>query len=274
MGCESRGFCSLLVVMIRPGLVSITFRELAPLALVHLAAEAQLEGIEWGGDVHVPHGEEATAREVARMTSDHGLEVAAYGSYYRAAASEAQGLSFGAVLSSAKALGAPVVRVWAGTKGSLEVSPGEREAVVADLRRITEIASREGVAIALEYHRNTLTDTPQSTRDLLEACACPGLETYWQPRVGVEPAETARDIGMLLPWLSHLHVYHWWPETQRLPLREGLQAWGLYLEEARCAAGERYAMLEFVRGSAPQQCLEDARALREWLASSGSDGSA
>jgi len=251
--------------MIRPGLVSITFRKLTPAEIVRLAVEAGLEGIEWGGDVHVPHGEAAIAREVARMTADHGLNVAAYGSYYRAAVSEAKGLSFEAVLSSAKELGAPVIRIWAGAKGSLELSPGEREAVVADVRRVAEMAAREGIAIALEYHRNTLTDTPESTRGLLESCAHPNLRTYWQPRAGVPAAENARGLERVLPWLSHLHVYHWWPDSQRLPLREGRDAWNLYFREAGRAEGDRYAMLEFVASDTPEQCLEDARALVELL---------
>ncbi len=252
--------------MIRPGLVSITFRKLTPLEIVRLAVKAGLEGIEWGGDVHVPHGEEAIAREVARLTVDHGLKVAAYGSYYRAGVSELQGLSFEAVVASAKWLGASTIRVWAGGQGSLEAGPQEREAVQADLKRITRVAAAEGIAVALEYHRNTLTDTPESTLDLLEQCADPNLQIYWQPRVGVPAAETAEDIGKLLPWLSHLHVYYWWPDaTDRRPLQEGAQAWSLYFKEAGRAAHDRYAMLEFVRGDSTGQCLEDARALSELL---------
>lgn len=257
--------------MIYPGLVSITFRRLTPLEIVRLAVEAGLEGIEWGGDVHVPHGDEAKAREVARLTVNHGLKVAAYGSYYRAAVSESQGLPFDAVIASAKCLGAPTIRVWAGTQGSLEAGPQEREAVRADLKRMTRMAAAEGMTVALEYHRNTLTDTPESALDLLEQCADPHLQIYWQPRIGVAAAETAADIGKLLPWLSHLHVYHWSLDaTGRRPLQEGVQAWSLYLREAGRVPCDRYAMLEFVRGDSTQQCLEDARALRELLAMANS----
>ena len=53
---------------ILPGLVSITFRALAPREIVDLAARARLAGIEWGGDIHVPHGDLQRAGEAGRMT--------------------------------------------------------------------------------------------------------------------------------------------------------------------------------------------------------------
>ncbi len=98
--------------MIRPGLVSITFRKLTPQDVVQLAARAGLEGIEWGGDIHVPHGDVAIARQTGKITRDAGLEVAAYGSYYRLGTDD--GPLFPAVLDSAVALGADKIRVWAG----------------------------------------------------------------------------------------------------------------------------------------------------------------
>ena len=65
------------------GLVSITFRQLTPEQIVDLVAETGLAAIEWGGDVHVPHGEVAPARDVRRRTEEAGLIVASYGSYLR-----------------------------------------------------------------------------------------------------------------------------------------------------------------------------------------------
>ena len=58
------------------------------------------------------------AREVRGLTEAAGLTVAAYGSYYKAGHSEAAGLPFPQVLDTALALGAPVIRVWAGPAGS------------------------------------------------------------------------------------------------------------------------------------------------------------
>ncbi len=65
--------------MFLPGLVSITFRQLTAAEIIALMTQAGLAAIEWGGDIHVPHGDEAQARAVARMGADAGLHVAAYG---------------------------------------------------------------------------------------------------------------------------------------------------------------------------------------------------
>ena len=42
--------------MIYPGLVSVTFRKLSPEEIVQLVVSSGLKGIEWGGDIHLPHG--------------------------------------------------------------------------------------------------------------------------------------------------------------------------------------------------------------------------
>ena len=94
------------------GLTSVTFRQKSAAQIAALAAEAGLEGIEWGGDVHVPPGDAAAAASAARLTREAGLRVTSYGSYYHALPQE----DFAPVLRSAAALGAPVVRIWAGDR--------------------------------------------------------------------------------------------------------------------------------------------------------------
>jgi len=252
--------------MISPGLVSITFRALSPAEIVALVRQAGLRGIEWGGDIHVPHGNVARAREVRALTQKAGLTLAAYGSYYRAAASEAAGLSFASVLESAIALGAPVIRVWAGPVGSASASPDLRGQVTADLRRIAALAATARIGVSLEFHNGTLTDTGPSTLQLLADVNHPNLSTYWQPPLEQDTAAGLHDLRGLLPWLSHVHVYHWRPgSTDRLPLANGVDRWRSFLDLALTAPGDRYAMLEFVEGDAPANFLRDAATLKSWL---------
>lgn len=253
--------------MYQAGLVSITFRQLKPEAIVKLVQESGLTGIEWGGDVHVPHGELMTAREVAKMTADHGLKVAAYGSYYRLNQSESEGLSFDTVLKTAVSLGAPSIRVWAGRKASADADDAHWTRVVEESLRIAEMAAKENIEIAYEYHCNTLTDTPESTARLLDAAQHPNLFTLWQPTNG-ETTEYCLDaLEQVLPRLHNLHVFHWWPDTKtRHPLKEGEEPWARYLEKSKDSPRkDRYCLLEFVKDNLPEQFLADAKALKNWL---------
>jgi len=245
-------------VTVLPGLVSVTFRHLTPAAVVELAAANGMAAIEWGGDVHVPVGAHAVAREVAARCADAGIAVEAYGSYYRA-----DGAGFADVLATAKSLGAPRIRVWAGNAGSEETP--DRTPVVADLRRIAEQAGAEGVEIAVEYHANTLTDTLESALDLF--ADVPAVKPYWQPPVGSTRADAVAAVPALNPVAAH--VFSWSDTGERLPLSDRAELWRPVLATLAELPGARHALLEFVRDDDPAAFAADAATLHTWLATPG-----
>lgn len=254
---------------IRPGLVSISFRSLSVMEILHLVATSGLEGIEWGGDIHVPHGQIATAREVGQATKDAGLEVAAYGSYYRAGESEDQGLSFEAVCESAAALGAPTIRIWAGSQNSEDASPAYRQKVTEDIIRVAAIAAGAKMTVSLEFHGKTLTNTTASTLELLEATSADQVKTLWQPPVGMNSVVAREGLRMVLPRLGNVHVFHWWPDhLTRLPLAAGREEWEEHFRVVESEGHSRWALLEFVRNDDPEQFRRDAQTLRELLGAS------
>lgn len=244
---------------LKTGLLSITFRKLPREEIVRIAAEAGLDAIEWGGDIHVPHGDLDAAAAAARLTRDAGLKVRAYGSYYRLGV-EGQEFAFEDALRTAVRLGAPAIRVWAGNKGSEEADEEMRARITEDARRSAELAEKEGVVVVLEYHGNTLTDTCDSTLRLLREADHSNLRTLWQPPVGSVLEENVEDMQRISPWLEYVHTFHW-NVRERLPLAEGVREWRAYLEILRELPGERHAMLEFVRNDDPAQALEDAKTL-------------
>jgi len=211
---------------------------------------AGLDGIEWGGDVHVPPGSLALAQEVGALTRSVGLEVASYGSYYRL-----DGSGFEEVLATAHALGAPNIRVWAGRVGSSSASPSDWDAAVLDGQRIAALAAP--LQISFEFHQGTLADTASSTLSLLSRIDAPNVRTYWQPSAGLSVADRMAEIGELEPFLSSMHVFQW-SDGLRLSLSSGFAEWTQYLR------GD-WALLEFVRDDSPEQFLEDAATLKELL---------
>ena len=190
--------------MVNTGLVSVTFRQLAPAAIVALVNRVGLDAIEWGGDVHVPHGDIRTAREVRQMTHDAGLEIPSYGSYYRVGSSEP--VPFENVLETAVELGAPVIRVWAGIQGSDRADDATWARVIEDSHRIADLAQVAGLGIAYEYHGNTLTDTDAAASRLLAAVDHPAVGTYWQLREAVPLELQLLGLRAILPRLAHVHV--------------------------------------------------------------------
>jgi sugar phosphate isomerase/epimerase len=250
--------------MLTPGLVSITFRKLSPEEIIALCGKAGVQCIEWGGDVHVPAGNAARAREVGWLTREAGLEVAAYGSYYRLGTNEPG--TFEAVMTSAAALGAPTIRVWAGTKGSRETEVDERCEIIADALRVADIAARQGITVCLEYHGGTLTDERESARALLGELAHPNIEFLWQPTNGAAIDDCASRLLEMLPRLRNVHVFHWWPTAaERHPLAEGEAAWRTYIDIVRDSGRDADLLLEFVRDDSPEQFIADAATLRQWL---------
>jgi sugar phosphate isomerase/epimerase len=248
-------------VTIRPGLVSVTLRHLSPDQVVTIASSAGLAAIEWGGDVHVPHGDLAAASLVADLTARAGLSVSAYGSYYRLGHSPPSLAE--AVVATAARLGAPVIRVWAGRQGSAQADASDRDRVRDDALRLADLAS--GIGIVLEYHRETLTDTRASTAALLDEVRAAGVRSLWQPQPERSVAENAGDLRALLPDLANLHVFAWNPDRSRLALAAHRERWAAWLAVAAEAPGDRYASLEFVPGDDPAQVLVDAATLRTLL---------
>lgn len=248
--------------MIKTGLVSVTFRKLSPEEIIKLVVKAGLDGIEWGGDIHVPHGDIAKARDIAKKTKDAGLTVASYGSYYALGCEKEKNLPFDKVLESALALSAPVIRVWAGKRASADADEAWWDMAVSESRRIAEMASKQGVKVAYEYHPNTLTDTGESAIKLLKSVNHANIYSYWQQPLELNTEECVQSILNIAPWLTNIHTYYYEARDKK-PLADGISVWKEFMKAINQIKGDRYSMIEFVIDNEPEQFLKDAKALKE-----------
>ena len=249
------------------GLTSVTFRKMSPTEIIAHAAHAHLDGIEWGGDVHVPPGDGATAQRIAKQTRDAGLKIPSYGSYYRLGVSPKE--ESDKVLASAAELGAGIVRVWAGNTGSAQATTESRAKIIDDARALTEKAASGGLRIACEWHGGTLTDTLESARHLLNTVDHPAFGTYWQPRNGQSVESRLLDLKAIAPHLMGLHVFQWGVKGERQPLFAGDTVWEPCLSQvAKADLPPLFAHLEFVPNDDPKQMHDDAAALRHWIKTS------
>ena len=248
--------------MLRTGLVSVTFRALSAADIIKLVAEAKLDGIEWGGDKHVVPGDVAVAKQVHKMTVDAGLEVASYGSYYKAGEYSLDIIP--ALVTTAKALHAPTIRIWAGRQGSEKAAPEYRKLVADGARALAVAAADEGIAVAFEFHPGTVTDTKASSLAMLAEINHPNIYMYWQSPSDLSFEERYDCLQTFLPRLSNVHVYNTIPGHE--PLEADKENWLRYLALLPSSPRTHWAMLEFVKGNLPESFLADGRTLREMAA--------
>lgn len=250
--------------MLRTGLVSITFRPLSAEDVLALAARAGVDAIEWGGDIHVPLGDIPRAQEVGEKTREAGLAVAAYGSYVRMTREEAEKGDLERAADTAYTLGAPLIRVWAGNKGSAEATDSDWQEIVENTRLLAKFSKERNMDVAFEYHGHTLTDSMESADRLLREVGCENVGSLWQPPVRMGQEDCLRGIARIAPYLRNVHTFSW-NGTEKLPLCEGEAAWRRYIQAIEAIPGDRYMLIEFVRDGREQQFVEDAATLRKWL---------
>lgn len=243
------------------GLTSVTFRDLSPAEILRLASHAGLQCVEWGGDIHVPPEDLPLARAVGDATRAAGLAVSSYGSYYFLGESPCPQADFSPILEAALALGAPLVRLWASHRSPGEADTAFFERVASELGALCDLAAAKGLSLALEYHRGTLTQTAESTLSLISRVDRPNLSTYWQPNPDLTAEENLRELRLVLPRLSNVHVFHWTRGDERCPLLQGTPDWRRYLREI---PKNHTCLLEFVRGDGAGQFCEDAETLKSW----------
>lgn len=254
--------------MIIPGMVSVTFRQKTADDILKLCQEGKLKAIEWSEHAHIMPGDPAGAQALYEKTKAAGLEIAAYGSYYRLGENENPREQFLPSLTSAKALHAPLIRIWAGSQPSVLVSPKKRQTMAKEADLICSMALEAGIQVALEWHRNTLTDTNASAVRFLSETSHHNLSCLWQPTIELSVEERKEGLRLLQTHdsgdrLRNLHIYYWLGETRR-PLAEGITVWKQYLSQIQSSA-DRFGLLEFVKDDSEEQFLEDAKTLHDLL---------
>ncbi len=254
--------------MIIPGLCSISFRNLSVEEIISLAQDIGIPAIEWGGDVHVPHGNIRLAQKVGSLSRERAIRTPSYGSYYRVGVSEKEGISFDSVLKSALALGeVETIRVWGGCKCYVNNSPAELQAIVDDSRRIADLAGKHGISISFEYHDNTVTNSPDAVRAFDKKVAHPNIYYYWQPPHQLNHRAKIQSLRELEPRVTNLHLFYWTlgntaESLIRHPLAKGAGLWRDYLREVECNGKNRFAFLEFVKSDKIEQLRADWRVLQ------------
>ncbi len=247
----------------KTGIVSISFRTYSKEEILSAAKDAGLDSVEWGGDVHVPHGDINEAKAAKELSKNYGISMPEYGSYYIIGKSEPE--LFEKVLDSAKILGTKIIRVWPGQgMPSDSLSCEQYEALVADAKRICNMAN--DFTVALECHPGSMTDEYHHALQFISDVGCENLKMFWQPNQHRPLNYNLDSIKALMPYIVSVHVFSW-KRNEHLPLSAGANEWEKYIE--LLSEKDLNYMLEFMHDGKIETLKETAEVLHSWLAQRG-----
>lgn len=247
--------------MIKMGIVSVSFRKKSIEEVIDIVKKAGLSVIEWGSDVHVPQGDIETAKKARELTLAAGLEIPSYGSYYHLGSNG----DFAPFIESAKALGAPNIRVWAGKIASAVISDEDRNNIVNDARRICDMAAREGITISVEYHNDSMTDSADADIAFLNMVNHDNFYTYWQQPLELTDDEQLPELLKVVNYgrLKNAHAFQYTRNAEggltKLPLNGKL--WKEYVSAISGCPGDHCVLIEFVSGYTDEEFFDDAKTL-------------
>ena len=241
------------------GICSVTFRKNSPEEVIKAVSGAGLDCIEWGSDIHAPCDDEEKLKEIARIQNEYNIKCYSYGTYFYIMRDSLDTLP--QYIKAAKILGASVLRLWCGIKGSAEHSEKEKDELFCECKKAAQLAEDNGVILCMENHPGSFTDTAQSSLELIEKVNSPHFKMYWQNIniTGNEDVELAlKEAKLLSPHTVNIHVA-WWVNSKQLHLSEGAMVWEKYLSEF---SDGKCLLLEFIPGGKIEDLPTEAQSLR------------
>lgn len=246
----------------RAGVVSATLRQHAFVNFIKHTMKTKLSCIEWGSDIHVPYDDLNKAADVAAEMKRNNLITSSYGSYYRLGWLHENNL-FEMILNTAKILGAPMIRVWGGGMPSKYLNEKMRREIINDAITIAAIAKRDNIDISLEYHPESITDTPKSSLEFIREvrnCGANNVYLYWQAKHSMNFIENKQELVQILPFLSNIHVQAQ-ESNIRFMLAEHRARWKEYINIIKSDGKKHDFLLEFTKNDDPECFVEDAKVL-------------
>ncbi len=256
----------------KTALCTIAFRERLLEYSLDIAREAGLDGVEiWGREPHIAEQyDENRIAAVRRMVAERGLEVAVFGSYLRFGAVKTESMGLRDVLQTAAGLQAPIIRVWASDLGSEEADEDIWQETVLQCREAAHSARKMDMRLAVEMHSNTLADTAESARRLVEKVDCENFGLNYQALPSVDDDAFAR-LEHVLPWVYHLHAQNYAPldgnpgKLERVALEDGVIDYEPLIERLCSNGYDGYVAVEFGpsnAGDKREAVLRDCRYLK------------
>ena len=255
----------------RVGICSIVFKDRSAVQALRAIAAAGADSVElWGQPPHLPCPvDEGWCADLRGQAGELGLSFCALGSYYRPGRHPSYGgrpVTKENQIAAARALGAPIVRIWAGSARYQATAPAARERLYAEIRDFADAARDAGIRVVLERHSGTLTEGWEAPLTVLQEIGHPAVALNYQmvypaPREELA-ARAVADYRRLLPHSRHAHLQNYAPAAGDRPPRtliaDGVVDYGRLGAAARQCGYDGAFMIEFPADERGGMSVEEA----------------
>lgn len=240
------------------GMTTVTFRTKNVEEIIRISKKAGIDGLEWAeGEEHIVSQDKAGIEAVKKLSKENNLEIFSYGSYCRMTDKE----ECAKAVETAAILGAPIIRVWAGKKGSQLCEREYYAAIVENSKYMAKLAKKEGIRIDFEYHPKTLTDNDDEAILLIERIGMDNVGLYWQTNCAASFEENAASFEKIRPYMfRNIHINTGVPGKGFLNISEVYEQMHGYFNPHK---SENYNLIiEFVKDGTEDNFIKDVQALK------------
>jgi sugar phosphate isomerase/epimerase len=252
------------------GLCTIAFSELPLEEVLDIAAEYGFDGVEiWGKEPHTPSEyNEDYFRKIKETADAKMLEISALGSYVNPLMDNYE-QQMETALRITQNLGGKLIRVWSGGGPSKNVRPNDRRLIAIRLKTMCQWAGINDITVATEMHNNNLTDTADTTLQLIQDVGLPGLKTYYQPCFR-DDADDFYELGRLVgPHVVNVHAQNAKQldngRFEACPIADGIVDYQKIVEILKGCDYDGYLEIEFVHGEDKLAALKNDKDFLEQL---------
>ncbi len=235
-----------------------------PDQILEVASDVGLQGVEWSTDGYLDVGDLEQANSLMLKTLRARLSIASYATLFRAGFHDES--EFSRVLSTARALQAPLIRVWSAPKSK---SAGkDRSRFLDAARTLGDRAAKMGTTICFGLAAGTVLDTYGRAAKLFSALDHPFVKLAWEPVPALvfdEVMKTFTGISgqvgfMVAPFVS--------PNAHSRPLCETEEDWISYIDAFDEQGGNtdmaRYVLFRAVNGDSRERLEKDVGMIKHY----------
>ena len=241
------------------GMTSLTFRNEEIQAVFEYARRANIEGIEWGVcDKHIRLGDKERISLVKELSKKNNIEIFSLGSYCDMTDFE----ECDKTLETARMLNAPIIRLWAGKKGTCDCDKEYYNKIIENSKKMAVKAEKLSVMLCFEYHHNTLTDGADAAIKLVKEINRYNVGLYWQPQWRLSYEENIAEVKKVIPYVTkNIHLSNYSAENGYGLLCDIENELRGYFAEIK---GSDYNLfIEFVKDASVDSLISDALTIRK-----------